>query len=106
MNIASFVSGLLFSIFSMIAQKSYLEPMAKKIGEHLFSKVIKDVYQDFDIKWLPENYNKGLSAAYNYLVETCIPEKDDKLKPEEIEKIAQIVLSNFNIVKSLKKLNE
>jgi len=105
MDIITFFTGLILGTITALIKDSFLKPLIKKISGDIYSNLVKEVYKDLDIKWLPENYSKGLSAAYTYLTEVSIPQKDENLKPEDIEKIANLVLNNFSIVDSLKKLN-
>ena len=102
-----FILGLLTSFLAIAVSKSVVEPIAQRFGQTLIKRYAATAFDRLDIEWLPENYQRGFGSAKGWLVRTVLPEaaekNGDRLEPQDLEKIADYVLNNFDLKTSLAK---
>lgn len=99
----SFLAGFL----GLILAKSVFEPVAERIGRQFLTasvkKILPKVWNSLDLEWPP----KSDLGVYDWLVETCIPEKAEEegisLSQESISAVASYVLDNFDVETFLSK---
>lgn len=95
-----FASGVVLTFLSMVLVKSLAEPIAMATGKALLKRYAPQAFDRLDLEWLPEHYQEGLGSARNWLMGTVLPQE---LPQQDLEKIADYVLQNFDLKTSLMK---
>jgi hypothetical protein len=114
MNLLEFALSYLAGFATLVVIKSISEPIAAGVGKLILSrsrrqveKILPQVWDSLDLEWISQAHiQKGIST-YQWLIETCIPEKAKgegiELNDAVIEAVANHVLSNFDLDKHLAK---